>query len=145
MSGAQGRGFERTEGEGLRGRIVTCVVGRSNSTQARSGWHCVDPEGQEAGISLSVGLACMRRLLMEGSTRLSGWGGAGVEGGRREGGCREGFAARIPCTLGYFIRMRKAWRKVVPTVSVPPKSRLCVVISRVSILKWLSGSCFSCG
>lgn len=74
MSGAQGRGFERTEGEGLRGRIVTRVVGRSNSTQARSEWHCVDPEGQEAGISLSVGLACMRRLLMEGSTRLSGRG-----------------------------------------------------------------------
>lgn len=43
------------------------------------------------------------------------------------------------------MRIRKAWRIVVPTVSVPPNSRLCVVINRVSIWKWLSGSFFSCG
>lgn len=38
----------------------------------------MDPEG------LLVGLACMRGLLMEGSTRPSGWGRVGVEGRRRE-------------------------------------------------------------
>lgn len=55
------------------------------------------------------------------------------------------LGARAPCTFGYFMSTRKAWRSVVPTVSVPPKSRLCVVISRVSMWKWLCGSCFSCG
>lgn len=72
------RGQRKKDSEARR--TVTFVVGRANSTKHDQEWHCVDPEG------LSVGLAYMRGLLMEGSTRPSGWGRVGVEDRRREEG-----------------------------------------------------------
>ena len=120
---------------------------------------CVDRGDHVDGVSLrwACGFGCATQARAGGShSRHTGLelivcgrgfeaGGAGVLYRALWAGLPTRLPALAPCTFGYFMSARKAWRSVVPTVSEPPKSRLCVVISRVSMWKWLSGPCFSCG
>lgn len=114
---------------------------------------CVDRENHVGGVGLPW--VCWSGCVIEASAADSYYRQTGREFTVCGRGLDKSWGAVVPrlargvlptlspCTFGYFMSRRKVWRSVVPTVSVPPKSRLCVVISRVSMWKWLRGSCFS--
>lgn len=140
--GSQGSGIDSEAGFGRWGLRWCCVGGSEVDPKAgpcRRGQGLDrlcgsrEPRGWSRPLSGFVGLAVRATRKLEAWTvRHAGRGRSSLWAGLRGRGFSQPGLGRTPCTFGYFINTRNAWRSVVPTVSVPPKSRLCVLIMRVS-------------